>query len=242
MHDFAITSRHIVLLLPPMIVAEGPADTLVDHYHWHADKPLIALVLDKETLTIQRRYELPARFLFHIGNAWEDEAGVIRLDACMHDDASFAVKTARDLALARASADLKARPTQVTLAGDGQASMNMLAGTGEFPRTDPRRVGLRHRFTYAVIDRGLARWDWKSGQGQTYSYGPGTWSEEPVFVPRPGSTDEADGWVVATVLNYAAARTELVVFDAHNISNGPVVTFACPYPLPLGFHGTFVPA
>jgi carotenoid cleavage dioxygenase-like enzyme len=242
MHDFAVTSRHIVLLLPPMLAGAGPASTLVDHYTWHADKPLIALVLDKETLTVQRRAEMPARFLFHIGNAWEDETGTIRVDAFVDNDATFAVKTARELALARTFSEPTARPTMFTLAPDGRASMDTLPGAGEFPRTDPRRVGLRHRFTYGVINTGLARWDWESSQQEAFSYGPNTWSEEPVFVPRPGATDESHGWLVTTVLNYGAARTELAVFDARGIADGPVARFACPYALPLGFHGAFVPA
>jgi all-trans-8'-apo-beta-carotenal 15,15'-oxygenase len=242
MHDFAVTPRHIVLLLPPMLANEARANTLVDRHTWHPEKPLIALVLDKDTLTVQRRYELPARFLFHIGNAWEDEAGTIRLDACVDNDATFAVKTARDIALGTANTPLTARPTMITLAANGRAEMAALPGNGEFPRTDPRRVGLRHRFTYGVIERGLARWDWETGARDTFDHGPDTWSEEPVFTPRPGSSNEADGWLVATLLNFRAARTELCIFDASRVSAGPVARLACPYALPLGFHGALVPA
>jgi all-trans-8'-apo-beta-carotenal 15,15'-oxygenase len=237
-----VTPRHIVLLLPPMLANEARANTLVDRHTWHPEKPLIALVLDKDTLTVQRRYELPARFLFHIGNAWEDEAGTIRLDACVDNDATFAVKTARDIALGTANTPLTARPTMITLAANGRAEMAALPGNGEFPRTDPRRVGLRHRFTYGVIERGLARWDWETGARDTFDHGPDTWSEEPVFTPRPGSSNEADGWLVATLLNFRAARTELCIFDASRVSAGPVARLACPYALPLGFHGALVPA
>lgn len=241
MHDFAVTSRHIVLLLPPMLAGAGPADTLVDHYTWHADKPLVVLVLDKETLAVSRRYELPARFLFHIGNAWEDEAGVIRVDGFFHDDATFAVKTARDLAMLAAYAMPKARPAMITLPLGAAATMETLPGTGEFPRIDPRRVGTRHGFTYGITDHGVGRWDWQTGRQDTFTYGPDTWSEEPVFTPRAGATIETDGWLVATVLNFRAARTELAVFDAGHITDGPIARLACPYALPLGFHGAFVP-
>jgi carotenoid cleavage dioxygenase-like enzyme len=241
MHDFAVTSKHVVLLLPPMLGdAPGEPKSLVDRYRWHADRPLQILVLDKNDLTIRRRYELPARFLFHLGNAWEDEAGAIRLDAFLDDDATFAVKTARDLALGTADTPLTPRPTLITLAPDGRADMATLPGAGEFPRTDPRRVGLRHRFTYGVVDRGVARWDWESGTQDKFDYGPETWSEEPVFAPRPGASGEAHGWLVATMLNFRAARTELCIFDASRVSGGPVARFACPYALPLGFHGAFV--
>jgi len=240
MHDFAVTSKHVVLLLPPMLGdAPGEPESLVDRYRWHADRPLQILVLDKNDLAIRRRYDLPARFLFHLGNAWEDEAGVIRLDAFLDDDASFAVKTARDLAQGLATTTPTARLTILTLAPDGRANMAVLPGPGEFPRTDPRRVGTRHRFTYGVFGGGIARWDWETGRQEPFALGADYWSEEPVFVPRNGGTDEADGWIVATALNQRAARTELVVFDARRIAAGPLARLACPYPLPLGFHGAF---
>jgi carotenoid cleavage dioxygenase-like enzyme len=242
MHDFAVTPRHLVLLLPPMLRRDAPANTLVDRYAWHGDKPLIALVLDKNTLAVVRRYELPPRFLFHIGNAWEDGDGTIRLDAFTDADATFAVKTARDLALTLASPPPTARATLFTLHADGRATSAMLPGPGEFPRTDPRRVGLRHRFTYGVTNGGVARWDWEAGAQDRFAYGAETWSEEPVFIPRPGGSEESDGWLVQTTLNYRAARTELCVLDARRVSDGPIAKLTCPYALPLGFHGTFVAA
>jgi all-trans-8'-apo-beta-carotenal 15,15'-oxygenase len=243
MHDFAVTAKHVILLLPPMLGdASGDPKSLVDRYRWHGDRPLRILVLDKNDLTIRRRYELPARFLFHLGNAWEDEAGVIRLDACLDDDATFAVKTARDLALGANDPPLTARPTLLTLSSDGRGEMATLQGNGEFPRTDPRRVGERHRFTYGVVANGLARWDWQAGRSETFAYGADTRSEEPVFIPRPGGTDEADGWLIATALNQRTERTELVVFDARRVAEGPIARLACPYALPLGFHGAFVAA
>ena len=243
MHDFVVTSKHVILLLPPMLGdASAEPHSLVERYRWHADRPLQILVLDKNNLTIRRRYELPARFLFHLGNAWADETGVIRLDAFLDDDATFAVKTARDLAQGLATSTITARPTLITLTPDGRAEMAVLPGRGEFPRIDPRRVGTRHRFTSGVIDGGIARWDWDSGRQETFAYGADTWSEEPVFVPRPGGTEESDGWLVATMLNERAARTELAVFDARRIGDGPLARLACPYSLPLGFHGAFAAA
>ena len=240
MHDFAITSRHVVLLAPPMIASGARANTLVDHYQWHAEKPLIVYVLDKESLAIVRTYELPGRLLFHIGNAWEDDAGVIRVDGFFDTDATFAVKTARDLVLGSAYSVPTAHLTMLTLSPSGRATIDFLPRPGEFPRIDPRRTGSRHRYTYGVINQGVSRWDWETGEIDSYSYGADTWAEEPVFVSRTGATQETDGWILATVLNYGSARTDLCVFDARRISDGPVARYSCPYALPLGFHGAFV--
>ena len=63
-----------------------------------------------------------------------------------------------------------------------------------------------------------------------------------MFTPRPGGTAEGDGWLVATSLNLKARATELHVFDARRLADGPVASWRADVPLPVGFHGLFVPA
>lgn len=237
MHDCVITERSVVLLVPPFVQTPGRHGALVDQFEWRPDQPMIALALDKNDLTQQRRFDLPARFLFHFGNAWEDDAGTIRLDACLYQDASFAFESARDFASA---GSLDARPTQVTLE-NGAGSYAELEGRGEFPRIDPRLVGRRHRYSWGVVPHGIARWDWESGERRAFSYGADYHAEEPIYIPRPNG-QEGEGWVIATVLNMRADRTELALFDAARIEDGPLALYACDYPLPLGFHGAFTPA
>ena len=239
MHDFAVTQRHIILLLPPLLWSGGAGNTLIDQYTWQPEKPLEILVMNKDDISQQRMYEMPARFLFHIGNAWEDSQGVIRLDAFFMEDSQFATQTARDLPNGRYIDAPNARPTLVTLYSNGHSSMEVHQGTGEFPRTNPRLVGMEHRYTYGVTGSGIACWDWHNGRQSTYVYGPDYWAEEPVFVPRSHQSGENDGWIVTTTLNTRTGKTELAVFDAQFISGGPIALFECPYALPLGFHGMF---
>lgn len=239
MHDFAVTRRHVVMLAPPMLMRDGPARTLVDRYAWRSEEPLRVIVLDKDDFAQRRIFELPAKFLFHIGNAWEDNDGTIRVDAFLHDDASFAIDDARDFLRGLDAGEPRARPAMIALRPDGRAEMEALDGRGEFPRVDPRRAGKRTRYTYSVINSGLARWDWRSGDGDRFVYGADYWSEEPIFVPRRPHGREEDGWIVATALNTRSEKTELAVFDARRLSDGPAAVLSCPYALPLGFHGAF---
>lgn len=198
-----------------------------------------SLVMDKDDLSKRRIYELPSRFLFHIGNAWEDSAGVLRFDACLLEDASFASQGTRDLSLGRYAEHLKARPTLVTIRPSGPNELAPLDIGGEFPRTDPRRVGERHDITYGIVEFGIGKWNWKTGERISHVFSPYHWSEEPVFVPRPDKTEEDDGWLITTTLNTRTQKTELAVFDARHLGDGPLAQLACPYVLPLGFHGTF---
>ncbi|MFO1187648.1 MAG: carotenoid oxygenase family protein [Alphaproteobacteria bacterium] len=199
MHDFAVVAQSCPH--PASDAAKRPAgQSLVDRYDWKADQPLRIVVLDKSDLTIRKVYEFPARFLFHIGNAWEDEAGAIRVDAFVDKDATFAVRTARELPLGVAMSTPTARLTQFSIYPDGRTNMAVLPGKGEFPRINPLRIGARHRFTYGVINRGIARWDLDAGK-RTISCSAKSTGGGTRLHAGPDATVEDDGWIVATALN-----------------------------------------
>ena len=80
--------------------------------------------------------------------------------------------------------------------------MDVASRHRRIPAHDPRHVGSQHRYTYGVMPTASRAGTWQTGKHDTFSYGPDTWSEEPVFTPRQGATDETDGWLMATVLNY----------------------------------------
>ena len=86
----------------------------------------------------------------------------------------------------------------------------------------------------------VTRFDLDSGAQQSYRYPDTVIPEEHLFVPKPGSAPEQHGWIVGTALNWREARTELNVFEAARLEDGPLATLALPYALPLGLHGKFV--
>jgi carotenoid cleavage dioxygenase len=124
----------------------------------------------------------------------------------------------------------------------------------EFPRVDPRRAGLRHRFGYtAAREAGLendARPEWTAIRKydlerrtmETRSYGAGNGVGEPLFVPRAPDAAEDDGWVLALVYDQARNASRFDVLDARNIAGEPVATAWLPHRVPYGFHGNWVGA
>jgi carotenoid cleavage dioxygenase len=82
--------------------------------------------------------------------------------------------------------------------------------------------------------------DLQTGERWTWSPGPGRGSGEAVFIGRPGSTDEDDGWLMSMVHDVPNESTELVVLDAQDIGRGPVATVMLPRRVPYGFHGNWV--
>ena len=67
----------------------------------------------------------------------------------------------------------------------------------------------------------------------------GTLPGEPLFVPRPGGSDEDDGAVLAMATD-ADGGTSLYVLDAKDMSL--LARARSPIGLPAGFHGEFVPS
>jgi carotenoid cleavage dioxygenase len=123
----------------------------------------------------------------------------------------------------------------------------------EFPRVDPRRIGLpaRHLLTAATwlkrgargdtLYHGLQMRDLDGGGLQRYDYGEEMVVEEHVWVPKPGGGGELDAWLLGTCFDARGQRTLLNLLDARRLADGPIAQAALPYALPLGFHGNFTP-
>jgi all-trans-8'-apo-beta-carotenal 15,15'-oxygenase len=246
MHDFTATARHLIFVLQPWVFAEQRMPVTAG-LAWRPELGTLVVVADKDNLTRTRTFELPAFSHFHLGDAWEEADGTIRFDVPAGDDVDFAIDGARALVQ---GGDVRGEPNRlalVTLRPDGSAALDRTGITAEFVKADPRRAGLRRRLTVHVagerkdrpLPRGLAVHDWDSGRSDAFDFGDGQVVEEALFVPRPGRTAEHEAWVVAPSINLVAGRTELHVFDAARISDGPVVSWRGDAVLPAGFHGTW---
>lgn len=67
---------------------------------------------------------------------------------------------------------------------------------------------------------------------------------ESPFAPRTGATlDDAedDGYVVTFTTDRTDWRSECLVFDAINLSAGPIARLPLPRRVPAGFHANWIP-
>jgi all-trans-8'-apo-beta-carotenal 15,15'-oxygenase len=254
-HDFAVTERHLVFLLPPLVFDAERArggETFLDSHRWQPELGLRVLVLAKDRLDQPMWFELPTGFVFHLGNAWEDGSGVIRLDYMRAPDAWHATVGLKQIMQGRHVDHEYARLTQVEIdTRNGRARQTVLPLVSEFPRVDPRVVGRHHRALFVAerVDPGdrpgydtVTRFDTTSGRADRYRYGSDVLVEEHVFVPRPGSTREGEGWLVGSALDVRRRQTLFSVFDAKNLAAGPLAQGTMARLMPLGLHAIFVPA
>ncbi|MDM0055668.1 carotenoid oxygenase family protein [Variovorax fucosicus] len=252
-HDFAVTDRHLVFLMPPLVYdaqRKQAGASFLDAHVWRPELGMRVLVVDKKDWKKRQTLALPAGFLFHLGNAWSEEAAdgtVIHVDYVRSNTAASVFTTNREVMRARRVRCAEPHLTVATLnLGSGRATQTTLPLEAEFPRIDPRRVGLRHRrvvhATQVAQDRpgfaAIAVTDVESGSSQCFVYGQQAMVEEHVFVPDGAGA----GWVLGTVLDFAQKKTVLSCFAADRLGDGPVAQATLPYSLPLGLHGVFVSA
>lgn len=85
----------------------------------------------------------------------------------------------------------------------------------------------------------LAHLDIVTRQTEIYFPGRTHMVQEPVFIPRRGSTEEGDGYILALVNNYASMSSELHLLDTKDFTKAQAVILL-PIRLRQGLHGNWV--
>ena len=254
-HDFVVTARHLVIVLPPYNYENNNSDNFLDAHVWRPEQGTRVLVIDKNDFSQHQWYELPAQWIFHFGNGWEDDAGVIRFDAARADDPLVMIDTFRDIMRGRQSGSPPGHHYQYQIDTRTQriseAPMFGANLESEFPSVDPR-VSCRRNDRLCMLshDRSqpaphgslneVSLYGYTTDALQTFRYSDVEIPEEHIYVGDQRRDPEQGGWVIGTALNWKERRTVLNLFDADHLADGPVASARLPYGLPLGLHGKFV--
>ncbi|BBN18630.1 hypothetical protein MPTK1_8g04090 [Marchantia polymorpha subsp. ruderalis] len=73
-----------------------------------------------------------------------------------------------------------------------------------------------------------------------HDVGENSFCSEPVFVARPGSLQEDDGWIVTYVHNESTNVSDMIIVDAQRFEEKPVARIRLPHRVPYGFHGAYI--
>ncbi|WP_322089658.1 carotenoid oxygenase family protein [Burkholderia sp. BCC1999] len=244
MHDLAITETRSLLL----DLNVGYDFSLLKQGHrmplrWHDDRPARVGVIPRHGGAV-RWFGVEPCFIQHVVNAYDCDESCIVLDA---------VRYPWFLRLDAHTGRFADNPVgelwrYVIDTANGLIDEGPLADGGiELPRINESRTGRRYRYLYAVEQpnnaemRGVMRFDHVRGTSTHYAVPAGDQNGEPVFVPRPGGTDEDDGWLLVMVYRAATDTSDVVILDARAIDAEPVATVHLPRRVPAGFHGAWVP-
>jgi carotenoid cleavage dioxygenase len=248
-HDFLVTRDFVLFPIMPLTASMERAMSGKPAFAWEPDKGTHIGVLRRNApIESLRWFKGDARYVFHPMNAW-NEGNKIFADVMEYSvaplfpnpDGSVTKDARRTASLKRWTFDLDAN-------SDDFSSQPIDDLAGEFPRLDERYAGLNYRHGYYAaggednISVGfdtLAHLDHKTGARQIYQVSGGDAVSEPVFVPRSASAGEGDGWLLSVVWRQADKHSDLLVFDAPNLSGGPIATVQLTTRVPFGFHGNW---
>ncbi len=249
MHSFGMTERYVILSEWPLVV--NPLDLLlrgkpfIENFEWQPERGTRFRVLRKSDGAEVATCPADPAFGFHHVNAFERGDEVV-CDIVTYPDASII----DDLYLDRLRSDAPTPGTgylhRYRLPLDGGSAPSTLQSEEriELPRIhDGHATSQPYRFVYGVgthtpgnFTDQLVRMNVETGTVQTW-HQDGTYPGEPVFVPRPGGTDEGDGVVLSVVLHPTEERSFLLVLDADSWTERARATV--PHAVPFGFHGQF---
>ena len=247
-HDTAITERWIVLFdLPVLFDLEAAQSGSTFPYRWFDGyRSRVGLLPRDGEGTEVVWHDVEPCYVFHPMNAFDLPGGDgIVLDVARHPS----------MFRTNVLGPNEGPPTLERWHLDGQGGAvkeERLDDRGqEFPRVDERRVGLPHRFGYAVgvredddvlgSDSLLLRHDFERGTCETRSFGPGSQLGEAVFVPRGDDAAEGDGWVLTLVYDAGSGTSGLWILDTEDLAGDPQAVIELPQRVPAGFHGNWVP-
>jgi all-trans-8'-apo-beta-carotenal 15,15'-oxygenase len=263
LHDFALTPHWAVFLrnamafnpLPFALGLRGAAQCL-------ASKPGEAgefwLIPRGEGAPV--KLPAPAGFVFHHLNAFEDAgSGKVVVDSIVYDDFPSIGPGSdfRDVDFETVPAGRLQR-CRIDLTGHSVRTELLEERTCEFAMVSPARQGLEARYAWMAVaqrERGndplqaIEKLDLVSGERREWSAAPRGFVSEPVMVPRPAPSAEAeggvpplaedDGWVLCLVWNGARCASDLVILDAASMQE--VAVLELPLAIPHGLHGSWAP-
>ncbi|GAB1540495.1 carotenoid oxygenase family protein [Scytonema sp. NUACC21] len=246
MHDFAIAANYTIFMDLPLTFSVERAKRGEPMMMFERDRPSrFGIVPRHGDNSNIRWFECPPCYIFHTLNAYEEEDEVV-LIACRMNSTTV---LGSDNTQPDPEADIPRLHRWRFNLSTGKAREESLDDVAsEFPRINENLLGQKTRYGYTSksaksslpLFEGIIKYDFNTAMSQVHEFGPGRYSGEAVFVPRPSATAEDDGWLVAFVRDTTEDASELVVVNAQDMTGEPVARVVIPQRVPYGFHGAWV--
>lgn len=251
-HDMAFTENYAILNDCPMFWDPEALRKGAYAVRFHEDMPTrIGVIPRRGGPEDIRWFEGAATYVLHWTNAYEDGDEIV-LDGFFQDDPSPAddgVGSAWRRAFRFLANDLmkprlhRWRLNMVT----GQAKEEPLTDSiSEFGMINAGFAGSEYRYVYSALNEpgwflfnGILKHDTWTGTEQRFMLEEGVFASETSVAPRVGSTGEDDAYLVTITSDMNADASYCLLFDAKDITAGPVCKLKLPERVSSGTHSTW---
>jgi carotenoid cleavage dioxygenase-like enzyme len=250
MHDFAITENYTLFMDLPLTFRIERLQRREPAYMFEPNSPSRIGILPRygDNSSI-RWFEVPSCYVLHTLNAYEIGEEVVLL-ACRANDA----KALNLPTMTKLNDSQEDKPRlhswRFNLRTGVVQSETIDNLPSEFPSLNQQWLGRQNRYGYTarmVSEQtplftfdGLLKYDFASGYSQFHEFGSDRYGGEAVFVPRPNSVKEDDGWLLTFVYDSAKKTSELIVVNAQDLTDEPLARILLTQRIPYGFHGIWI--
>jgi len=257
MHDWGVTKDYAVFHIVPSTSNQERLDKRMPHFGFDTTMPVYIGVLPRHGEGKDVRwFKGPNLFASHVMNAFND-GSKIYFDTPVAKNNMFPFfpdvhgKPFNPM-------EAMSRLTRWTMdmeSNDDTFKQERLSEiVGEFPRIDDRYAMEHYRHGYMLASNPekpsefsrmglfmneLAHVDLATGKEKTWWCGPVSSLQEPCFIPKSKDAPEGEGYVVALANRLKEMRSDLLLFDAQRIDEGPMATIRLPLRLRPGLHGNW---
>ena len=254
-HDMAFTENYSILNDCPLFWKEDLIERGIYATQFHRDMPTRLGVIPRYgTEKDIKWFECDATYVLHWINAYEDGDEIV-VDGYFQFDPSPAVtpdstleqRMFRFLDLFA----LQSRPYRWRLnMKTGAVKEGPLSDTiTEFGMINARSAGKNYQWVYSTIPavgwfgfEGIIKHNVVTGSEENYQLPEGVYASETVFAPRPSPSSEDDGYLITFTMDVVNDSSHCLIFDAQNVSDGPVARIQLPERICSGTHATWAAA
>jgi len=264
-HDFAVTQDHLIFPFACYTTSMERLGAGKLHWAWDRQLPsMIGIMRRDGDGSDLRWFKGPERCMMHVFNAYSEGERVV-LHAPFYEsnffpffpnvdgspwDSSLAVAYVRKLTfdLGKPGESWEEEILFPTPIGDlGKVDLRYTTLPQRYAFTgfaDPARPfdSARGGTVRGPLTNSYARCDLHTGTMESFFAGDTHTLQECSFVPRRGSTEEGDGYLIGTASNHAEMRSELVILDAQRLAEGELARVHLPFRAGAQVHGCWYDA
>jgi carotenoid cleavage dioxygenase len=249
----AFTERHAILNDCPLFWDPDGMAKGIYAARYHPELPTRFAVIPRRGASADVRwFEAAPTYVLHWINAFEDGDEIV-LDGFFQQNPAPAPRRSGSVYermfhyLALDAMGARAHRWRFNLATGATKEEDLSDRTMEFGMINGRHAGRPYRYAYNMTGKpgwflfdGMVKHDLQTGREQHYAFGDGVYGSETPMAPRAGATTEDDGYLVTFVTDMNADRSECLVFDAADITVGPIARVRLPERISSGTHSCWV--